>query len=288
MPIPAVLSVPVEVTIGVMIQPYRSFIIVVTLLLMAVRWLITSKAGLILQSIRDDEKAPPRLRLSDSIVTHIERLIVGGTLKPGDDLPAERELAQQFNVSRPSLREAIRKLETKGLLQPRRSGGMQVVDAYTPTLTDPLVNLLSDYPEARFDILELRHALERAAASHAARRATAEDRERLKACIKELRRVAAEDDPMNFCECDAAFHLALADASHNVALSYVMRGLFNLLRSSIGASLERLWDRLDARKQLVEQHEAIWAAIRARDPEKAAQAAHEHLSYVETVLRDTR
>jgi DNA-binding FadR family transcriptional regulator len=54
------------------------------------------------------------------------------------------------------------------------------------------------------------------------------------------------------------------------------------------ASLERLWDRQDARKQLVKQHEAIWAAIRARDPEKAAQAAHEHLSYVETVLRDTR
>jgi len=231
---------------------------------------------------------PPRLRLSDSIVSHIERLIVDGALRPGDTLPPERKLAQMFTVSRPSLREAIRKLDTKGLLQPHRSGGMQVVDAYAPTLTDPLARLLDDYPEARFDILELRHALEQVAASHAARRATSEDCKRIIDCIKKLRKAAIENDPLSFGECDAAFHLAVADASHNLALSYVMRGLFNLLRSSIGATIERLWEQPDAGKKLNDQHEAIWAAIRTRDPEKATQAAHEHLSYVEILLRRAR
>lgn len=233
-------------------------------------------------------ETPPRLRLSDSIVSRIERLVVDGTLRPGDALPPERELAQMFTVSRPSLREAIRKLETKGLLQPRRSGGMQVVDTYVPTLTDPLAHLLSEYPEVRFDVLELRHALEQVAASQAARRATAEDCKRIKMCIKELRKAAAEDDPLSFAACDAAFHLALADASHNLALSHVTRGLFNLLHSSIGASIERLWDRAEACRKLNDQHEAIWLAIRARDPEKAMRAAREHLCYVETVLRSAR
>lgn len=233
-------------------------------------------------------EAPPRLRLSDSIVSHIERMIVEGALRPGDTLPPERKLAQMFTVSRPSLREAIRKLETKGLLQPHRSGGMRVVDTYAPALTDPLIGLLNGHPELRFDILELRHALEEVAASHAAQRATAEDCKHISNCIKKLRKAVAEDDPLNFSECDAAFHLALADASHNLALSYVMRGLFDLMRSSIGASVERLWDRADTGKKLNDQHEAIWTAIKAHNPEKARLAAHEHLSYVETLLRRMR
>ncbi len=103
-----------------------------------------------------------------------------------------------------------------------------------------------------------------------------------------LRRAATEDDRLNFGECDAAFQLALADASHNLALSHVMRGLFDLLRSSISASIERLWDRSEARKMRNDQHEAISAAIRTRDPDKAMRAAREHLSYVQTVLQRTR
>lgn len=85
---------------------------------------------------------PVRLKLSDSIVSQIEQLILEGTLKPGDALPAERDFSEQLQVSRPSLREALLKLEARGLVSARRGGGYSVADVTATTLTDPLVHLL--------------------------------------------------------------------------------------------------------------------------------------------------
>ena len=78
-----------------------------------------------------------RPRLSDTITDQIEDLIATGKLKPGDRMPAERDLAQQLDVSRPSLREALLILESRGLLQARRGGGFNVTDVTAPTITDP-------------------------------------------------------------------------------------------------------------------------------------------------------
>jgi GntR family transcriptional regulator, transcriptional repressor for pyruvate dehydrogenase complex len=226
---------------------------------------------------------PAKVRLSDSIVSHIEQMIVDGTLKPGDSLPPERELASMLDVSRPSLREAIVKLEAKGLVQPGRGGGMQVVDVYAPTLTDPLVELLWRHPSAAFDVLELRHALEQVAAFHAAARATDAERRQIETCMTRFHDAIKGGDPVKVAECDAAFHLALADASHNVALSYVMRGLVNLLRTSIANSLDRF--QPDVLRRLDEQHAAIYAAIGTGNADQARQAAHVHLTYVQSMLR---
>ena len=84
--------------------------------------------------------------VTDAIVEQIEGLILNGVLKPGERLPAERELAQRLQVSRPSLREAILKLEGKGLLVGRRGGGSFVADVVAPTITEPLVHLLKNHP----------------------------------------------------------------------------------------------------------------------------------------------
>ena len=77
---------------------------------------------------------PPRLRLSDSIAAQIEEFIVEGELRPGQTLPPERLLAKQFGVSRPSLREALLKLEARGLLRVERNGGFSVTDVTAPTI----------------------------------------------------------------------------------------------------------------------------------------------------------
>ena len=116
-------------------------------------------------------------KISDSIAIHIEDLILNGLLMPGDKLPAERELAKDLEVSRTSLRDALVKLEARGLLQARHSGGTLVRDIIGPTLTDQLVVLLSENPDALLDLLEVREALERVAAYYAAQRATEPDRE---------------------------------------------------------------------------------------------------------------
>jgi GntR family transcriptional repressor for pyruvate dehydrogenase complex len=228
---------------------------------------------------------PPKV--SDAIVDQIEQLILEGVLKPGERLLPERELAQQLNVSRPSLREAITTLKSRGLLQSRRGGGNFVVDVIAPALTDPLVELLKHHPKAMFDVLELRHALEEVAAYFAALRATDADREILRcrfAALEEIQQGTRE--PQHDAVVDANFHLAIADASHNVALIHVMRGLFNLLLGNICRSLERLYTRESSYTLVHSQHQAILKAVLERDPEAARQAAHVHLTFVETTLRE--
>jgi GntR family transcriptional repressor for pyruvate dehydrogenase complex len=228
---------------------------------------------------------PPKI--SDSIVQQIEQSIMDGVLRPGEKLPPERELAQQLNVSRPSLREALLKLETKGLLQARRGGGTYVTDIVGPILTDPLVHLLKSHPEATYDILELRHALEEVAAYFAAVRGTEADREILRHRLAILEAVHHEvNDPLRDAEADTEFHLAIADASHNVALMHIMRGLFNLLRTSICRSLEKLHTQSGNYEIVQEHHRQILEGILQRDPEAARAAAHLHLSFVEKTLRE--
>ncbi len=228
---------------------------------------------------------PPKV--ADVIVNQIEQLILEGVLKPGERLPPERELAQKFNVSRPSLREAITTLKSRGLLQSRRGGGSYVVDVIAPGLTNPLIELLKNHPKAMFDVLELRHALEEVAAYFAALRATGADREILQRRFAELEAIQkGKHEPQHDAVVDAGFHLAIADASHNVALIHVMRGLFDLLLSHINRSLERLYTREDNYVIIHSQHQAVLEAVLKRDPEAARQAAHVHLAFVETTLRE--
>ncbi|MBP8237937.1 MAG: GntR family transcriptional regulator, partial [Pseudomonas sp.] len=116
-------------------------------------------------------------RLSDDIVIQLEALILEGSLKTGERLPAERALAERFGVSRPSLREAIQKLVAKGLLVSRQGGGNYVAEGLGATFSDPLLHLLESSPEAQRDLLEFRHTLEGSCAFYAAQRATELDRE---------------------------------------------------------------------------------------------------------------
>ena len=230
---------------------------------------------------------PARLKLSDSIVSQIEQLILEGTLKPGDGLPPEREFAEQLQVSRPSLREALLKLEARGLVSARRGGGYSVADVTATTLTDPLVHLLQRHPPAAYDVLELRHGLEEIAAYLAATRANAHDRTEIKRRYTDL--VDADklnQDELMGSDADLEFHLAIADASHNVALVHVMRGLVNLLRTSTLRFRERIVSLHDGSTQLLQdQHRAIYESVMNGDSAAARDAAHLHLSFIEATLR---
>ncbi|MDH6257538.1 FCD domain-containing protein [Bradyrhizobium sp. BR13661] len=229
---------------------------------------------------------PRRQRLSDTITSQIEQLIVHGTLKPGDALPSERDLSKQLGVSRPSLREALLILESHGLLQARRGGGFGVTDVTASTLTDPLVHLLQRYPSAVDDVLELRHGLECTAAYFAAQRATDADVKRLRDLMTAMKRRRSKREPLEDADLDVDFHMTIADASHNLALVHVMRGIFNLMRINMLRAREALHHHHDNVILLDDQHEAIVKAIVARDPAAARDAANLHLSFVQTSLRE--
>jgi len=228
---------------------------------------------------------PPRHRLSDSIASQVEELIVQGALRPGQELPAERVLSQRFGVSRPSLREALLRLEARGLLKVTRAGRFAVTDVTAPTMTDPLVHLLRRYPSAEQDVLEMRHGLEMVAAHFAAERATREDRDRLRRAFDNLVKTADRGDALADAQADVDFHLAVAEASHNIALIHVMRGLHNLLRTSMRHTWELMFRESENIGVLHGQHRSLLDAVLSGDPDRARNAAHLHLSYVRESLQ---
>ena len=230
--------------------------------------------------------APVRPRLADVIVEQIEQLVVDGQLSPGEALPSERELAERLSVSRPSVREALLKTEARGLIEVRRGGGFAVRDVTGPTIAEPLSHLLNRHPKAADDLLEMRHGLEAMAAGLAAQRATDADRRKLKQALAAMASPRAMKDSVTGADADAGFHLAVAEASHNVALVHVTRGIFNLMRSSIQERHDLFYGDEGNRRRLHEQHQAIYEAIAEGDARAARNAAHAHLDFVqETVNR---
>jgi len=224
-------------------------------------------------------------RIADTIAEELEILIIEGTLKSGDRLPAERSLAEKFGVSRPTLREAIQKLQTKGLLKTRPGGGTTVETNINPGFVDPLISFFKKHPESRFDVLEVRHSLEGNAAWHAAIRATDNDKIRIKQCYEKMIELHGSEDPLDEARADAAFHLSIIEASHNLVLLHIMRGLFELLLNSISHNLGKLYTLPKFFDPLSNQHKDLMEAVINGGPEKARQAAQNHLAFVEEALQ---
>lgn len=227
-------------------------------------------------------------RISDTVVEQIEEMILTGALRPGEKLPPERELAEQLGISRPTLREAIVILESKGLLESRRRGGTVVLDISEAGISDPLLELVRSRPGMVFHVLELRDALEMTAAFHAASRATPEERSAISAKHRELEAVYAdpECDHETEARIDFEFHLSIAEASHNLALIHVMRGLMEVLRSDIAYNLDKLREEPRKYDQIQSQHAEICDAVVSGDPERARAAARQHLAFVYDTLTE--
>lgn len=219
-------------------------------------------------------------RVSDVVATQLEQRILEGSLKPGDRLPAERELAAELGVSRPSLREAIQKLVSKGMLVSRQGGGTFVTDRLSASFVDPWKLMVEQHPDLQGDLLEFRHMLEARAAELAARRATEADRRRLAAAHERVAAAFAGDDPREQAEADVDFHQAIAEASHNIFFGQLMASLFRLLREHIDRNLGQLTRSRASMAALAEQHRAVWDAIRSGDSAAAGMAAREHIDFV--------
>ncbi|MCG6658911.1 GntR family transcriptional regulator [Halomonas campisalis] len=223
-------------------------------------------------------------KLADVITERLEAMILEGSLKPGQRLPPERELAERFGVSRPSLREAIQKLATRGLLTSRQGGGTFVTHELNSGYSDPLLDMLSRHQEFHLDLLEFRDAMEGISAYYAALRSTPADKAMLIKRFEELEACFAGRDPELEAKADAAFHLAIAEAGHNVLLLHTIRGIFHLLEKSIVDNLAHLFEKPQSRPLLMKQHRALLDAILEGRAEDARARSHEHLVFVEEEL----
>ncbi|ATA26730.1 transcriptional regulator PdhR [Brenneria goodwinii] len=225
-------------------------------------------------------------KLSDVIEQQLEFLILEGTLRPGEKLPPERELAKQFDVSRPSLREAIQRLEAKGLLLRRQGGGTFVQANLWQSVSDPLAELLSNHPESQFDLLETRHALEGIAAYYAALRGTESDLQRIRDCHAVIQQARDAGDLAAESEAVMQYQIAVTEATHNVVLLHLLRCMGPMLEQNVRQNFELLYLSREVLAQVSIHRAGIFEAIVAREPEKAREASHRHLAFIEEVLLD--
>ncbi|WP_421504404.1 pyruvate dehydrogenase complex transcriptional repressor PdhR [Edwardsiella piscicida] len=223
-------------------------------------------------------------KLSDVIEQQLEYLILEGTLRPGEKLPPERELAKQFDVSRPSLREAIQRLEAKGLLLRRQGGGTFVQANLWQSFSDPLAELLAAHPESQYDLLETRHALEGIAAYYAALRSTDEDFVRLRECHLAIESAQAAGDLDGEADAVMQYQVAVTEAAHNAVLLHLLRCMAPMLEKNVKQNFELLYARREMLALVSDHRASIFAAIIAREPERAREASHRHLAFIEDIL----
>jgi len=229
---------------------------------------------------------PPKI--ADAIAGRLESMILEGVLRPGERLLGERELAERLGVSRPSLREALEMLASKGLLVTGKSG-TRVAQFLSP-LMKPLAALMQDKPRVTADYFEFRRIQEAYAARLAAQRATDVDREAIQKCCERMTEAHALEDPAQEGEADVDLHLLIYEASHNAVLLHIMRALADLLRNNVFYNRTHLYLRAGVRDELLQQHLTLAQAVIAGKPKEAEAAAAEHIRFTfetsEEIRRD--
>ena len=222
---------------------------------------------------------------AQATVRHIEDLILEGSLRSGDPLLPEREMALRLDVSRPTLRRGLKILEDKGLIE-TDAGGTRRIAPLATSLTDPLIELMSTGGRVIDDYLELRGTLEGMAAGLAATRASDIDRQSLTRCVERIEAAHEKADARDEAEADVDLHLAIYEASHNIVLLQIMRALSGMLREGVFHNREKLYSRNEVRDVLRLQHRAIYDAVMARDPVAAARAAEDNMRYTRRALNE--
>lgn len=229
------------------------------------------------------------MKVSDRVLQSLRHLIETQQMKVGDRLPAERKLCEQLGVSRSSLREAIQQLTSQGMLVSKVGAGtylQQLPSSWSQNqIVQPLSELIDEDPAYRFDVQEARIILEGGTAWHAALRATPEDIQHIRDCYDQITHFQSLGDDEQAARADANFHLAIAEASHNLVLIQVMRGVFDLLQFNVALGRRKVYSEAHRFDQLHEQHLQVIDAIERRDPEAARKAVCGHIEFVVQQVR---
>ena len=224
-------------------------------------------------------------KLSKSVVSQIEQLILRGILRPGERLPSERELAEKLAVSRPSLREALSELQEAGLLTSRAGAGIFVAEVLGSAFAPALMRLFATHDEAVLDYLTFRKDLEGIAAERAARVGSDTDLKVIDAIYAKMEAAQSKRSSEEEARLDAQFHMSICEAGHNVVMLHMMRSMYELLQAGVFYNRQATFRQRSGRSQLLDQHREINDALQARDPEAARAAVHVHLDFVAEVLK---
>ncbi|WP_016698441.1 FadR/GntR family transcriptional regulator [Actinoalloteichus spitiensis] len=217
----------------------------------------------------------PSLSRPDTLAIDIERLILTGSLRPGDRVPAERELAAALGVSRGSVREALRDLASRGLVARRPGSGTVVLDPTASRFGEVLASGLDADRIELLQVMEVRACVEPPVAARAALRATPANVAQLAGLVDEMTR---DPTPAGFADLDRTFHRAIAQYTHNPLLVRLLDRVHEITEASRDESLVSA----ARRRSSIEEHREILRAIERHDPEGASAATAAH---IDSVLR---
>jgi GntR family transcriptional repressor for pyruvate dehydrogenase complex len=189
-------------------------------------------------------------------------------------------------VSRPILRDALKDLEMRGLLTTRHGGGTFVADVIGQVFARPVAELFATHRKAASDYLEYRREIEGIAAEFAARRATPDDLALLDGIVERMKAAHPSGDVEAEAAIDVEFHHAIGECAHNIMLMHTLRSCYRLLSEGVLQSRILVFNLPSASAALLEQHLAIYKAVRDGDPAGARKAAMDHINYVEQAMAE--
>jgi DNA-binding FadR family transcriptional regulator len=221
-------------------------------------------------------------KIYEQIVDQIGQLVAEGHLKPGDRLPSERELVDQFQVSRASIREAISALEMMGLLEVRSGEGTYIRQTNIDSVVAPLAWMLFIEKDTDLELYEARKILEVQAAGLAAERADDDDIAEIFAAL-EVMRMDLKKQRLGE-EADHQFHYAIARGTHNKILFRLMTTISDTMRKTLRSSRSKLYEDKTSPQRLYQEHYSLYEAIKNHDAESAQRLMLDHLVGVEKQL----
>jgi len=218
-------------------------------------------------------------KVSSQIADQIRSSILAGEFSPGDKLPPERELAEMFGVSRPSVREALNMLASSGLVMSYQGGGTVVMSLVETAAGNPLMELIRFKQERALDVIEVRKGMESWTAYYAAERALPEDVRRLEEIIDGMQRNLDGLKPSE--DLDANFHIVIARATHNIVWLHLMQSLFDAMKEFQQSVWRAVYITREDHHLLFSHHQRIFEAIKAKDAKGARDAMIDHLTFAE-------
>lgn len=223
-------------------------------------------------------KPVKKTRVYEEIVVKIKDMLEKGRLKSGDQLPGERELSEVFQVSRSSVREALRTLETQGYLESRQGDGTYIASKPVESLVRSLASVIFSEKDSQMELFEMRRLIEPQLAYLAAERATQEEIAMMEQALVLQEEAVARGETGT--DVDKSFHYIMAKATKNKVLLRLTDSMRDLLAESRDKYLQ-----VEGRPgKSISRHRQVLDAIKAKDGELAAQVMLEHVQDIEECL----
>ncbi|MFT9819461.1 FadR/GntR family transcriptional regulator [Lysinibacillus sp. NPDC056185] len=228
----------------------------------------------------------PKKKAYQVIVDQIREYFLNGELQPGEKLPTERELASRFNVSRTSVREALRKLEIKGIIEIKQGSGSFIKAPDFHSLGEELSStIIKTEKKLIYEMLELRQILEVECAFLASQRATSEDLERIGKALEMMDR--AKNDVELGIQADLSFHINIVLASHNSIFLQLFQTLSEHMQDTIRATRRQRLKDPERTQETIDEHKEIYLAIAAGDANQAKQLMEKHIKQIRRELSES-